>query len=74
MSQNKTQPTSKDVNAFLKCVTPQQKQADCFTLLLLMKQITGNGAVLWGDSIIGFGSFHYKTKSGREGDWFLTGF
>jgi hypothetical protein len=39
-----------------------------------MKQVTGEEARMWGDSIVGFGSYHYKYASGREGDWFLTGF
>jgi hypothetical protein len=74
MSQNKTKPTNKDVIAFLKSITPQQKQDDCYTLLSLMKEITDSDAVLWGDAIIGFGTYHYKYASGRESDWFLTGF
>ena len=39
-----------------------------------MKQITGSPARMWGDSIVGFGHYHYRYKSGREGDWFVTGF
>ena len=74
MSQNKTKPTNKDVIAFLKSITPQQKQDDCFSLLSLMKQETGCDPVLWGETIIGFGTYHYKYASGREGDWFLAGF
>ncbi len=74
MSQNKTKPTTKNVNAYLQSVSPQQKQDDCFILLSLMKQITGSDPVLWGDAIIGFGIYHYRYASGREGDWFLTGF
>lgn len=74
MSQNKTKPTTKDVNAYLQSITPQQKQDDCYTLLSLMKEITDSDAVLWGDAIIGFGTYHYKYASGRESDWFLTGF
>ncbi len=39
-----------------------------------MREITGNRAKMWGDSIVGFGKYHYKYKSGCEGDWFITGF
>lgn len=74
MPQNKTQPTKSDVNVFLGSVTPEEKKQDCFTLYALMEKITDEEGVLWGDSIVGFGSYHYKYKSGREGDWFLTGF
>jgi len=42
--------------------------------MALMQRVTGEKPVMWGDSIIGFGSYHYKYASGREGDWFLTGF
>ena len=74
MSQNKTQPTKASVKTFLGAIIPEQKQKDSFKLYALMKKITGTEGVLWGDSIIGFGKHHYKYKSGREGDWFLTGF
>ena len=74
MSQNITQPTKANVKAFLQAVLPKEKQKDSFRLCALIKKITGKEGVLWGDSIIGFGKYHYKYKSGREGDWFLTGF
>ena len=74
MSQNKTRPSDKDVVTFLRSVSPKEKQEDCFSILNIMQQITGKGAVLWGDSIVGFGDYRYKTKSGRENNWFITGF
>jgi len=70
----KTKPNKDDVVAFLNQVEPEKKRADSFELLNLMKELTGEEPKMWGGSIIGFGSYHYKYKSGREGDWFLTGF
>ncbi len=47
---------------------------DCLTVLEIMKKATGTKPRMWGPGIVGFGSYHYKSDSGREGDWFLTGF
>jgi len=74
MAQLKTQPNEKNVDDFLNTVENESKREDSFTILDLMKQITGSDPIMWGDSIIGFGSYHYKYASGREADWFLTGF
>ncbi len=74
MAQNKTIPNSASVTAFLDAVEDQQKKEDSYVLLDLMKEITGKEPVMWGPSIIGFGSYHYKYDSGREGDMLLTGF
>ncbi len=74
MADNKTQPTKESVEAFLQKVESEQKQKDSFTILQLMTEITNKQAVLWGPSLIGFGQYHYKYASGREGDFFLTGF
>jgi Domain of unknown function (DU1801) len=53
----------------------EQKRLDSFTLLELFQKITGEKAVMWGDSIVGFGTYHYKSeRSAQEGDWFLVGF
>lgn len=49
-------------------------RADCFAVLELMKEATGEKPVMWGDGIVGFGSYRYKYGSGHEGEWFLTGF
>lgn len=73
MSENKTRPTDLDVTEFLTNVDHQTRREDGFALLEMMKEITGETAVLWG-SIIGFGSYHYKYESGREGDMPLIGF
>jgi len=74
MAQLKTQPNEKNVEDFLNTVENESKREDSFTILELMKQITGSEPIMWGDSIIGFGTYHYKYASGREADWFLTGF
>jgi hypothetical protein len=73
MSENKTKPTDQDVIDFLNDVEHKTRRQDGFTLLEMMQQITGEEAVMWG-SIIGFGSYHYKYESGREGDMPLIGF
>ena len=74
MAQLKTQPNDKSVTDFLDGVENDTKREDSFTILELMKEITGEEPIMWGDSIIGFGTYHYKYASGREADWFLTGF
>ena len=75
MSDVKTKPTSQDVKEFLHGVEPEEKRRDSFTLVELMQEITGEKAVMWGPSIVGFGSYHYKSERSRqEGDWPLIGF
>lgn len=74
MKQNKTQRTDNSVSLFLDQIEPEQKRKDSHALVALMSQITAEKPKLWGTSIIGFGDYHCKYKSGREGDWFLTGF
>lgn len=73
-TENKTKPTDQDVASFLQQVEPAQKQEDCQRILSIMQEATQSEAKMWGGSIIGFGEYHYKYASGREGDWFLTGF
>lgn len=74
MSDLKTKPNKQIVKQFLDKVTDKGKREDCYTVLKLMKQITKEEPKMWGNSIVGFGSYHYKYESGREGDWFVTGF
>jgi hypothetical protein len=62
------------VEAFLNSVPDEKKRQDSFAILKLMKEVTGAEPEMWGSSIIGFGSYHYKYASGREGDWMLVGF
>ena len=74
MTELKTRPNKRSVEAFIRGVKDEQKRRDSRTLLRMMRAATGAAPIMWGESIIGFGSYHYKGRSGREGDWFLTGF
>lgn len=73
-SQNKTAPTAVSVADFIDAVENDTRRADAKTLLALFETITGEKAVMWGPSIIGFGTRRYKYESGREGDIMLAGF
>jgi hypothetical protein len=70
----KTKVNDASVTKFLNGVADEQNRNDCFEILKMMKQVTKEEPKMWGSSIVGFGSYHYKGKSGREGDWLLTGF
>ncbi|NBC84066.1 MAG: DUF1801 domain-containing protein [Bacteroidetes bacterium] len=74
MATLKTTPTNADVEAFLNSIQDEQKRKDSFVLLELFKEVTQSEPKMWGESIIGFGDYHYKYASGREGDWFMAGF
>src|SRR6202451_4875394 len=74
MASNKTKPTAVSVTAFVKALAEPPKRADAKTLIGLMKSATGEAPRMWGPSIIGFGTYHYKYESGREGDTVLVGF
>ncbi len=74
MEANKTQPTAEKVTAFLLAIQDEGKRNDCRKLIDIMGDITGEGPVMWGASIVGFGSLHYKYPSGREGDTPLLSF
>jgi len=76
MSEIKTKQTSADVVEFIRAFAQtEQKQQDGFELLKLMQETTGFEPKMWGPSIIGFGSYHYKSERSRqEGDWPLVGF
>ena len=74
MAELKTKENDQSVEAFLAGIEDAQKQADCRALVAIMQEATGAAPRMWGDSIVGFGHYHYKYASGREGDWFLTGF
>ena len=74
MSKNKTTETNASVSDFLNAVKDETKRADSFKLVELFESITGSPAKLWGPSIVGFGSYHYKYESGREGDAPLVAF
>ena len=74
MSGNKTKPTGASVDAFLSGLADAQMQADCRAVAAMMAEVTGGEPRLWGSSIVGFGSYHYRYASGREGDFMLAGF
>lgn len=68
MSKNKTTETEINVTDFLNKIIDEKKRKDCFELVLLIKKLSGVEPKMWGSSIVGFGSHHYKYASGREGD------
>ena len=74
MSDLKTKRNNKSVETFLNNIEKEKKKQDSFVILSIMKEITHEEPKMWGDSMVGFGEYHYKYKSGREGDWFKTGF
>jgi hypothetical protein len=65
---NKTRATGGDVGAFVAGIGDDQRRRDAELLVEMMREVTGEPAVLWGPSIVGFGSRHYRYASGREGD------
>jgi len=74
MTELKTRPNTRSVEAFLRRVKDEKRRGDAFSLLRLMREATGTEPEMWGDSIVGFGRYRYRYESGREGEWFLTGF
>ena len=74
MSQRKTTQNESDVNAFLAAVENPRRRADAGQLLALMQEVTGEPPKMWGPSIVGFGKYHYRYASGREGDSLVVGF
>lgn len=74
MAKNKTVPTEQSVEGFLNAIEDERKRKDSFTIVELMKQVTGMEPKMWGRSIVGFGLHHYKYESGREGDTIMAGF
>jgi hypothetical protein len=75
LAEIKTKPTSASIDDFINALPDEQKRRDSFVLLEMMKKATGEEAVLWSNSIIGFGNKRYKSpNTGREVDWLLIGF
>jgi hypothetical protein len=74
MAENKTKATDASVDAFLAKVEPEQRREDGRLVAGMMARITGEPATMWGPSIIGFGTHHYRYESGREGDICRIGF
>ena len=74
MAQNKTQPTTASVTAFINAIEDPQQKKDARKVASMMRKATGKRAKMWGPSIVGYGSYHYRYASGREGDFMITGF
>ena len=74
MAENKTKPTAKSVPEFLEQIEDPKRRADSLSIAALMEKLSGSKPKMWGDAIVGYGDYHYKYASGREGDWFLVGF
>ncbi len=74
MAENKTRHTEATVEAYLDAIADETRRQDCYELTRLMTRVSGHQPKMWGSSIVGFGSYHYKYESGREGDCHLTGF
>lgn len=74
MAELKTKKTNQSVSQFIKAIDDSERRKDCEALAKLMKDIIGKEPKMWGESIVGCGDYHYKYKSGREGDWFPIGF
>ncbi|MGL4576738.1 MAG: DUF1801 domain-containing protein [Burkholderiaceae bacterium] len=74
MAENKTKPTAAGVEDYLAAIEDDARRADCEALVKLMRKVTKEPPVMWGASIVGFGSYHYTYDSGRSGDWCVTGF
>ena len=73
MSENKTKPTEESVDAFIHNIEPPKRRSDSAAMLDIMREVTGVEPVMWGN-IVGFGKYHYKYESGREGDTMAVGF
>ena len=74
MAELKTKKNDQSVAKFIAGIQDTGRRSDCEELLALMKKVTKAEPKMWGDSILGFGEYHYVYATGREGDWFLTGF
>lgn len=73
MAELKTKPTKSAVEAFVKKIADPRMRADCALLIGILRKAANAEPVIWGTSIIGFGSYHYRYASGREGDWPIIG-
>ena len=70
----KTQRTATSVDDYINGIIDDARRQDCLTLLGLMKKATGVDPAVWSSGVVGFGTYHYKSSSGQEGDWFPVGF
>ena len=73
-SENKTKPTKVSVRGFVDEIENETRRKDAKMLLKVFKEVTGLTPQMWGPSIVGYGRYHYKYASGREGDFMMTGF
>lgn len=74
MAELKTKQTDSSVKTYLNAIEDEQRRADCFALVEIMRKATKMEPKMWGDAIVGFGSYHYKYESGHEGDACRVGF
>lgn len=74
MSELKTRPTDQNVSRFIDAVEPDQKRQDCWTIVEMMREITGAEPVMWGASIVGFGTYTSVNTTNKPADWPITGF
>ena len=74
MGEIKTHRTASDVDTIIDAIADDARREDCRTLLGLMTKATGVDPTVWSSGVVGFGTFHYKSASGQEGDWFPVGF
>jgi nucleoid DNA-binding protein len=74
MAENKTKPTDASVKDYIAAIDDESRRKDCDALARMMTKVTGQKPTMWGPSIVGFGTYHFRYESGREGDSPLTGF
>lgn len=74
VAENKTKPSRASVTSFINGIEDEQKRRDARKVAAMMRSATGSRARMWGANIVGFGEYHYKYESGREGDFMITGF
>ena len=74
MAELKTKPTNASVKEFFNQIPDKERRDDCIAVAKMMEEITGHKPKMWGPSIVGFGTYHYKYASGREGDWPISAF
>ena len=74
MAELKTHKTKASVSAFLNSIEDPQQRKDAKAVAKIMREVTGAKPTMWGPSMVGYGKYHYKYASGRDGDWFQTGF
>lgn len=74
MAELKTRPTNKSVKDFIDGIADDTRRRDCRTIMRIMKKVTKARPKMWGSNIVGYGRYHFKYASGREGEWFAAGF